>query len=374
MKYGVKYTSALIDSSGYAAAARAYVDALTDHPELDITAAVVSFENAKTTHGPLMHKLKTYVNRQIPYRIHITHLTPPNYPQTRESNKYNIAYTVWETDKLPTQWVELCNLMDEIWVPSTWNIEVFKKSGVTKPILCVPHIVAEPDLSDAEHVSFPKGPNTYAFYSIFQWIARKGPTALLKAYLTEFAPDEDVVLALKTYRIDASAKEQNLIKQDIAAIKQSLNMKAFPPLLFFGSLLSAEHMKGLHLAGDCYVSPHAAEGFGQCLTDAAMYGKPVISTRYSGNLDFLNDENSFLINYQETPVTGMIFPHYDGTMTWAEPNIIHLRQLMRWCFEHRAAAAEKGLRAKQEILAKYNKTTVMTLMADRIKEIYRSLG
>ena len=32
------------------------------------------------------------------------------------------------------------------------------------------------------------------------------------------------------------------------------------------------------------------------------YGRPVVATRYSGNLDFMTDENSFLVDAREVLV------------------------------------------------------------------------
>jgi hypothetical protein len=44
---------------------------------------------------------------------------------------YIIGRSMYETDKIPSTWVEKCNeLVDKIWVPSQFNVETFSKSGV----------------------------------------------------------------------------------------------------------------------------------------------------------------------------------------------------------------------------------------------------
>ena len=46
---------------------------------------------------------------------------------------------------------------------------------------------------------------------------------------------------------------------------------------------------------DCYVSLHHAEGFGYTMAEAMFYGVPVIASGYSGNLEYMTAENSFLV-------------------------------------------------------------------------------
>lgn len=371
-KIGVKWSGPIFDASGYASATRNYIGALLDSGAVDLTLKAVSFEKQYTTHGSLQKKIEQHLNKNIHYNIQVIHLTPENYPSIIEKNKYNVAYTTWETDKLPDFWVPLCNKVDELWVPSQWNKEVFESSGVNKPIHVIPH-----GINVGESVSSPLSmgvdDDVFVFYSIFQWIERKNPLGLLKAYLTEFKPNEKVCLALKTYRINTSPREQEIIKQDIANVKKSLNIREYPQVRFFGVLLSAEHMRGFHDRGDCFVLPHRSEGFGIPHAEAMAYGKPVIATRYGGNLGFMNDDNSYLVDYQLAPVHNMIFPNYHGHMTWADPSIMHLRQLMRYVFENKEEAKRKGQMAKGYIEEKFGWSNAASLIVDRLTKIQKEL-
>jgi glycosyltransferase involved in cell wall biosynthesis len=47
---------------------------------------------------------------------------------------------------------------------------------------------------------------------------------------------------------------------------------------------------------DSYISLHRSEGFGLTMAEAMYFSKPVIATGYSGNLEFMNEENSFLVS------------------------------------------------------------------------------
>ena len=70
-----------------------------------------------------------------------------------------------------------------------------------------------------------------------------------------------------------------------------------------GGMLLTDHYTRLETndlmaCADCYVSLHRAEGFGLGLAEAMYLGKPAIATNYSGNVDFMTPENSYLVEYR----------------------------------------------------------------------------
>lgn len=369
----VKYTAAITDSSGYGSAARSYVACLLATKEVDVTVEVVSFENQKTTHGQVGELIRPLIGKKLDHKIQIVHLTPENFSLFLKKDQYNIGYCVWETDKLPDKWADHCNQMNEIWVPSDYNIKAFKKSGVNRPIYKILHGIETPDLTGITPMSIGTE-DTFVFYSIGQWIERKNFRGLLIAYLTEFNTGEKVTLALKSYRLNTSPEEQKHIVQTVQAIKKGLNLPAYPSIDFFGSLFTREQIKSLHMRGNCFILPVRSEGFGITQAEAMIYGKPVITSRYGGALEFANDNNSFLVNCIETPVCGMLFGNYNGSMTWAEPNIMEIRKHMRYVFEHQEEAKRVGLQAQKDIQKQLNWNTIGQSMLVRLKEIESSLG
>lgn len=369
-RLNIRYIGALGDTSGYASAARSYVKSLHETGQVNLTTSAVSFEQEHTTHGQYNKLIQELNNKPIDFKIQITHLTPENFPGLRTQGRYNIGYTTWETDKLPHGWKDLCNVMDEIWVPSEWNKKVFESSGVIRPIIVIPHVIEVPDTTNIKPLELSNvESDVFTFYSIFQWIERKNPVGLLKAYFTEFQNGEKVALALKSYRLNTSPSEQETIRGDIKKIKQSLNLKNYPPILFFGKLMPADQMASLHKAGNCFVLAHRAEGFGIPHAEAMSYGNPVIASGYGGNLDFMNKDNSFLIDTKETPVAGMVFSNYHGLMTWGDPDLMHLRKHMRFVYENRQAAKQIGLAGLETIKTKLSSQVIGNLMVNRLKEI-----
>src|SRR5205085_6826443 len=112
--------------------------------------------------------------------------------------------------------------------------------------------------------------------------------------------------------------------------------------------LTAAERDGLMAGCDCYVSLHRSEGFGLTLAEAMALGKPVIGTGYSGNLDFMDEGNSYLVDYE----IGLVGPDceiYPADGEWAEPSIEHAAALMRDVVECPQRAADERARARADI-------------------------
>jgi len=103
--------------------------------------------------------------------------------------------------------------------------------------------------------------------------------------------------------------------------------------------LSREDQMGLVSAVDCMVSLHRSEGLGLHLAEAMWLGTPTIATRYSGNLDFMDDHNSMLVDATLVNVErgeGV----YPPTAKWAEPDVDQAVAALR------SIVADAGLRSR----------------------------
>jgi len=53
-----------------------------------------------------------------------------------------IGITLFETDRIPSHWVPLCNAMDQIWVPGAFNRKTFASGGVHDHLLAtIPYAI-----------------------------------------------------------------------------------------------------------------------------------------------------------------------------------------------------------------------------------------
>lgn len=367
----VTYIGACLDGSGYAEAARNNIAAL-HHAGIDLNVAPISFEQKRPVIGGQMGLLLQSLQKgRQGDKIFILHATPPNYPRLIQSGRYNIGYAAWETDQLPRDWVSKINALDEVWVPSTYNVKVFRTSGVAVPIRCFPHTFnfqEQEDYSDPVIEEAKEG--EFTFYSIFQWLDRKNPSGLLRAYLTEFKKHENVRMVIKTYALKpGDPQDVEAVRRQVKIIKETLHLPGYPKLLLISSLLSRAQIRKLHQQGDCYVSLHKCEGFGIPLVEAMTEANPVIATDYSGTVGFMKPEHSFPVGYRKTIVCGMPWPMYTGEMTWAEPDLLDARKWMRHVFESRVEAEAKGRMAKAFVEEQFSWKKVGEDMKNRLERI-----
>jgi glycosyltransferase involved in cell wall biosynthesis len=109
-----------------------------------------------------------------------------------------------------------------------------------------------------------------------------------------------------------------------------------------------DRVLGLISACTCYVSLHRAEGFGYTCAEAMFYERPVIATNYSGNLDFMDAENSLLVDFKEVEVSTPDGPFQRGSV-WAEPCIEHAAALMAEVVANPTRARQLGTAARASV-------------------------
>src|SRR5436190_3423824 len=74
------------------------------------------------------------------------------------------------------------------------------------------------------------------------------------------------------------------------------------PIEIVSARLPADQLPSLYAAADAYVLASRGEGWGRPYMEAMAMGLPTIGSRWSGNLAFMDDENSFLVGGALTPV------------------------------------------------------------------------
>lgn len=367
----IKYCGPAKDYSGYGEAVRHDIGAL-HAAGINLTLRIPKYTRDSTDFGWLGELADSLEDKDLNYAINIIHTTPDQFRKYVEEGKYNIGRVFWETDKIPQEFADGCQFVDEIWTGSEFNAQAIRNAGVDKPIFIIPEAIdANIDLSKITPYK-SKADKTFAFYSIFEWTERKNPDALLRAYWSEFSEKDNVSLVIKTYLDDFSVAKRREISTAIGAIKAALNLPYYAPVYLYRDLMLREQMYRFHKSFHCFVSAHRGEGWGIPQMEAMLVGRPVITTNLGGIHEYLNDkEDSVLVPVSEmVPVQNTRNTQwYVGDQNWGQIKIADLRKAMRWVYENPEARTDIGRRAIGTISNEFSLEAVGRQMLSRLGEI-----
>ncbi len=276
-------------------------------------------------------------------------------------DRYNIALWYWELEKFPPRWHPAFDYYDEIWTATSFCQKAFAAvSPIPVTQIGYPFFEQQMPAPDREGFGFERDSFLFLFnFDFHSVIQRKNPEGLITAFEMAFGSEkDDVRLILKSINADRHSEEATKLKR----LSEGLNVT------WIDEHLDGPRMKQLFATADCYISLHRSEGLGLGMAQAMSFGKPVIATGYSGNMDFTTPANSLLVRYQLTEIErdhGV----YEAGNFWAEPDADHAASHMRWVFENRAAARQLGERARTDLRETMNPGTVLGRMRRRLGEI-----
>ena len=260
----------------------------------------------------------------------------PRTPRT-----HRVAYWYWELDSVPESWSAQAAGVDEVWAATRFVADALRRTIGVPVHTLLPGLRTGPFTPRARAAfGIPDAQDRFAFLFAFHMgsiMERKNPLGLIKAFRQAFHRDEQVDLILKTTSFGRFDDQVRAL--EAAAGDANIHV--------LNRVLTPDEMSSLIDACDAYVSLHRAEGLGLTMAEAMLLGKPVIATRYSGNLDFMDDENSLLVDCEIVEV-GEVEGPYEATARWAEPSVDHAAALMRRLYDDRAFAAELGARGQAD--------------------------
>jgi glycosyltransferase involved in cell wall biosynthesis len=268
----------------------------------------------------------------------------------RGAERVAVVRTMFETDRLPDGWAAALERVEGVWVPSRHNLTTFAAGGVPRAKLALLPGTADMDafapLGPQERLA-PDG--VFVFLSVFEWSLRKAPDLLFRAYAELFSGRDDVLLALRI--APPTGRTSSEVAEAVARTLARFAPGGVAPPFRLLDERAEDALPALYRGADAFVLPSRGEGFGRPYLEAAAVGLPVVATRWSGHLDFLDDRISYLVDAPLVDVPARAaaeLPRFKGHR-WAEPDFAQLKAKMREVFEDRRGAKEKGRRAAASV-------------------------
>lgn len=238
-----------------------------------------------------------------------------------------VLYTMCESTRVPEKVLSAASKSTYVLVPCRQNAEDLRSAGVDVPIGVLHHGV---DPAAFPYLERPRR-STFTFGTFGHLSPRKGTDVLIRAFRSEFGPADDVRLVLKS-------------SQDARAYAGD-----DPRIQLHAGGIGATALLDLLIGFDALVLPSRGEGFGLCGLEAMASGLPVIATGWSGPVEYLDPADSLALDYALVDAGGVESNRTRYFGQWAEPDVEHLRSLMRWLYEHPAEASAMGGAASRRV-------------------------
>lgn len=288
---------------------------------------------------------------QVPYDVTVQLQLPNEWDP--KLGVYNIGMTAGvETTKCNPEWIDACNTMQRVIVPSRYTESVLKESGVvTTQIDVIPEAYIDSLSNQTASDLLPLPLETTDFGVLIHGqitganaaTDRKNIFNTIK-WLCEIAQGKDMpnlVIVLKTNmarntKIDRMVTT-NLLTQLLTQVRRGKTPKV---VLLHGDLTDTEsaalyrdtRIKAL-------VTLTRGEGFGLPILEAATAGLPVVATGWSAHTEYLTNRyvaiDHQLVDVPSSKTDRRIF--MPGAK-WAEPSEIDFKNKMKKFISDRSAA------------------------------------
>lgn len=184
----------------------------------------------------------------------------------KDQDNIKIMYSMFETTKIPSAWVDLINNnFDIAGVPDEFLVEIYKNSGIKIPIFVLPLGVYLKDFEVKKKLKINK---IFSFGCLSRFQDRKNQALLIEAFAKEFGNSPNVILRLHGRFLNQDEDLKRLINK--LGIK---NIKITSANLPWKKYI--EYMTSL----DCYVNISKGEGYSLTPREALAAAIPCILTR-----------------------------------------------------------------------------------------------
>lgn len=391
MKKTILVKGPVTTESGYGSHSRQLARwLLEDHRDDEIIIGATPWGNTPwnldyNSHGGLIGEL--YKHRTTPskkpdvsFQIQL-----PNEWNPEQAN-FNVGVTAAiETDRCNPLWIDCCNRMNAIVVPSEHAAKSLTNSGhINVPLHIIPESFFDAILDDANHI--PTKELTFStdfnFLLVGQLTAndvdgdRKNIFNTLKWLCEEFKNDKNVGIVLKTNMSRNTKIDRDHTESLMKKLVHEINRGDSPKINLIHGNLSDYEMKSLYLHPQIksLVSLTRGEGFGLPLLEAAACGLPIIATNWSAHTEFLKlgkfiTVNHDLISIPNSRIDNSLF--MQGSQ-WANANEFDFKKKVRKFYQSTQLPKQWANELSLKIKQNYNHVAIKKIYENIFSDILKA--
>jgi len=375
----------LLSISGYGVHSRQIYRWLKTYEDINVRTHIVNWGRTSWLVNPDLHDglvgdiMKSSTSEHKGFDLSIQVQLPNEWDPNLSRINVGVTAAV-ETDRCNPEWVECCNKMDAIIVPSNHTKNVLMNSGnLNVPV----YVIGESYFDEIETPQLPELDielNTdFNFLILGQMTGnnsendRKNMFNTLKWLCEEFKDDPDVGIIVKTNSGRGTKIDRKLTGNILRNVLKQIRPGPYPRIHFLHGNMSQSEIASLYRNKKvkALVSCTRGEGFGLPLLEASASGLPVIATNWSSHPEFLNLGKWLKLPYElkeidESRIDNSIF--MQGSM-WAEVNEFDFKKIERKFYNKPQKPQEWAKQAVSEIRKNYSQAAI----CEKYDEVFRKI-
>ena len=376
----------LLTTSGYGVHSRQIFEAIESIPNVELDVECLNWGNTPwllngdINDGLINRIMKCSKNTSPPYDLSIQVQLPDEWDTTLGHKNIGISAVV-ETDRCNSAWIEACNKMDHVVVPSKFTKSVLENSGIlTTEIDVIPewfnqYILNEDKMNIEKEINVKTKNNFLILGQMGSPKAeddRKNIFNTIRWICEEFKDSEDVGIFIKTNMGRNTTIDKKITINMIAQMKQHICKTKVKIYLLHGAMTDQE-VASLYFHKDikCLVTATRGEGYGLPIIEAAAAGMPIIATNFSGHLEFLKQGEFLPVSYKFKEISDSRIDNriFLKGFKWAEPDELSFKESLVTVTKNYDFYKQKAIQNAQYIRDNFSKLKISDIYKDLITKV-----
>lgn len=280
-----------------------------------------------------------------------------NYLSNGSKNRFGVWCYEWAgKNVLPNAFAKHYKSCDFICPPSQFAKQIFMDSGIPeKSIKVIPHGINSNNFKKDTKIELKTNKKFKILANIAQNHLRKNIPGLLESYGKAFTNKDDVCLILKCKDTKTNQQFEVSIKDELKNFYMKYPKHA--EIKIFTEFI--DDISSLYRSIDAVLSLTFAECFFFPALESIAAGKLVIAPKWGGHLDFLDSNNSLLIEGKETRADPKsMYWESKPNAIWFKSNINDAIDKLRYAYENFETMNKNIETQKETIHQKYDWSSI----------------